>query len=106
MKLFRPVLLAVLAVLPVAVLRAQDPEQRVKVILQYTPGTRPGLVIVPGPGLDSVRAILRRDLDYSDRFEVVVVPPTAAAPPPTRPGTNGTVIRLPRCVVSPDNYRS
>ena len=34
---------------------------------------RPGLVVLPGPGLDSVRAIVRRDLDYSDRFEMVPV---------------------------------
>jgi TolB protein len=33
--------------------------------------TRPGLVVLPGAGLDSVRAIVRRDLDYSDRFEMV-----------------------------------
>lgn len=61
-----------LALVPAA-LRAQD-TSGVRVVLQYTPGSRPGLVIVPGAGLDSVRAILRRDLDYSDRFEVVVVP--------------------------------
>ncbi|HEX2609387.1 MAG TPA: LpqB family beta-propeller domain-containing protein, partial [Gemmatimonadales bacterium] len=28
---------------------------------------------VPGAGLDSVRAIVRRDLDYTDRFEMVTV---------------------------------
>ena len=46
----------------------------VRVGITYTPGTRPGLVVVPGPGLDSVRAMIRRDLDFSDRFEVVVLP--------------------------------
>jgi TolB protein len=33
--------------------------------------TRPGLVVLPGAGLDSARAIVRRDLDYTDRFEMV-----------------------------------
>jgi len=84
---FRPAALLALvcALIPTVRAEAQEPEQRVKVVLQYTPGTRPGLVIVPGPGLDSLRAILRRDLDYSDRFEVVVVPPSAAAPSPGQP---------------------
>ncbi len=53
---------------------AQDPIDRgVRVGITYTPGTRPRLVVFPGPGLDSVRAILQRDLDYSDRFEVLVL---------------------------------
>lgn len=43
----------------------------VRVGINYTPGARPGLVVIPGPGLDSVRAIVRRDLDYSDRFEMI-----------------------------------
>lgn len=77
--------LVVAAVAFAAPVAAQDTTQSVKVVLQYTPGSRPGLVIVPGPGLDSVRAILRRDLDFSDRFEVVVVPPSTAAPAPGTP---------------------
>ena len=32
---------------------------------------QPGLVMLPGPGLDSVRAIVRRDLDFSDRFQMI-----------------------------------
>jgi len=50
---------------------AQD---KIRIVGTYQPGTRPGLVIVPGGGIDSVRAIVKRDLDYSDRFEVVVLP--------------------------------
>ena len=50
-----------------------------------TPGVRPGLVVLPGAGLDSVRAIVRRDLDYSDRFEMITVADSAA----TRPGGSG-----------------
>ena len=60
-------------------LAAQDPappiDRGVRVGITYTPGTRPRLVVIPGPGLDSVRAIVQRDLDYSDRFEVLLLPP-------------------------------
>src|SRR5687767_1973139 len=45
----------------------------VRVGVDYRPGVRPGLVVLPGPGLDSVRAIVQRDLDYSDRFEMITV---------------------------------
>ena len=58
--------------LAAAPLAAQDPIDRgVRVGITYTAGTRPRLVILPGAGLDSVRAILQRDLDFSDRFEVL-----------------------------------
>jgi TolB protein len=45
----------------------------VRVILEYNPGVRPGIVVLPATGLDSARAIVQRDLDYSDRFEVVTL---------------------------------
>jgi TolB protein len=48
-------------------------DQGVRVGVDYRPGVRPGLVVLPGFGLDSVRAIVRRDLDYSDRFEMITV---------------------------------
>jgi len=66
-----------------APLAAQDslPPEAVRVGIRYTPGVRPGLVILPGSGLDSVRTIVARDLDYSDRFEIVAVPPTEQAAP-------------------------
>jgi len=57
-------------------LAAQDTtraEEGVRVGVDYRPGVRPGLVVLPGPGLDSVRAIIQRDLDYSDRFEMITV---------------------------------
>src|SRR3954463_6580199 len=63
----------------------------VRVGVEYQPGVRPGLVVLPGAGLDSVRAIVRRDLDYSDRFEMIAL----AAPPagPARPtGSDGSGI--------------
>src|SRR5687768_13134766 len=57
-------------------LAAQDTtrvDPGVRVGVDYTPGVRPGLVVLPGSGLDSARAIIRRDLDYSDRFEMIAV---------------------------------
>jgi TolB protein len=69
-------LLATAAVTMASPLAAQDTsrvDQGVRIGVDYSPGTRPGLVVVPGPGLDSVRAMVRRDLDYTDRFEMVTV---------------------------------
>jgi len=48
-------------------------EEGVRIGVDYRPGMRPGLVVVPGTGLDSVRAMVRRDLDYADRFEMITV---------------------------------
>jgi TolB protein len=88
--------LAVLAPLaPVRSTRAaaQDTSQvkeGVRVGVEYQPGVRPGLVVLPGAGLDSVRAIVRRDLDFSDRFEMITV---ADAPPGTgSPGAPGGAV--------------
>jgi len=61
---------------------AQDTSQvneGVRVGVEYQPGVRPGLVVLPGAGLDSARAIVRRDLDYSDRFEMIVLADAPAA---------------------------
>lgn len=61
-------------------LAAQDTtrvDEGVRVGVDYRPGVRPGLVVLPGPGLDSVRAMVQRDLEYSDRFEMI---PVADAP--------------------------
>jgi TolB protein len=62
--------------------RAQD---AIRLGIEYRPGVRPGLIVVPGPGLDTLRAVVRRDLDYSDRFEMMGDPGslTTAPPPPT-----------------------
>ncbi|MEO8088934.1 MAG: LpqB family beta-propeller domain-containing protein [Gemmatimonadales bacterium] len=70
-------------------LAAQDTtrvDQGVRVGVDYRPGVRPGLVVLPGPGLDSVRAIVQRDLDYSDRFEMI----TLGDSPPAATGTGVT----------------
>ncbi|MGH7560015.1 MAG: hypothetical protein ACRENB_03240 [Gemmatimonadales bacterium] len=66
----RPVALALgaMAALLGGPLAAQD---TVRVGITYQPGVRQGLVVLPATGLDSVRTIIARDLDYSDRFEVI-----------------------------------
>jgi TolB protein len=67
-------------VLPLAgSLRAQDTsviDRGVRLGIFYRPGVRPGVVVLPDPSaaLDSVRTILARDLDYSDRFEMITLP--------------------------------
>jgi TolB protein len=68
-------LLAPIAV-RVAPAAAQDTNQvneGVRVGVEYQPGVQPGLVVLPGAGLDSVRAIVGRDLDYTDRFRVIIL---------------------------------
>jgi TolB protein len=67
------VLLCFLVVSPLAAQDTTQFREGVRVGVDYVPGTRPGLVVLPGPGLDSVRAMVRRDLDYSDRFEMIQV---------------------------------
>jgi len=64
-----------------APLTAQDtvPPGGVRVGITYTPGTRPSLVVARAGAVafDSARAILERDLDFSDQFEIVVAPRSA-----------------------------
>ena len=67
------ILLPALAAAPLA---AQDTtvtkDQPIRIGVDYA-ANRPGLVVLPGAGLDSARAIVRRDLDYTDRF--IIWPP-------------------------------
>ncbi len=61
------------ALLVPAGLRAQDTtrtESGVRVGITYTPGVRPSLAVVATAAVDSVRAVIERDLDESDRFEM------------------------------------
>jgi TolB protein len=88
-------------------LTAQDTstiDRGVRIGIIYRPGVRPGFVMLPrkGMGLDSVRAMVARDLDYSDRFEVITLPGgdsirltgTAPASPSRAQGrTSGTASR-------------
>ncbi|UCG88792.1 MAG: PD40 domain-containing protein [Gemmatimonadota bacterium] len=61
-----------------ASLSAQDPVDRgVRLGITYTPGMRPGMLVLGGPHrerLDSVRTIIQRDLEFSDRFEMIYLP--------------------------------
>jgi TolB protein len=54
---------------------AQDTAKGVRIGLRYDPGTKPGIAVLPisGDVGDSVRAILERDFDYSDRLAVVTL---------------------------------
>lgn len=73
-RLAASTLLPLLAVVGGQPLTGQDsvpPAEGVRVGIEYRPGVRPAVVVLPGRGLDSVRAILTRDLDFSDRFEVI-----------------------------------
>jgi TolB protein len=72
-------LLASLVAVPLV---AQDPPPQggVRLVLKYDPGARPSIVVTPGAGLDSARVIVRRDLDFSDRFETVILPEPAGTP--------------------------
>jgi TolB protein len=78
-------LLLALAPALATIARAQDTtrtESGVRVGITYTPGVRPSLAVLAAPGADSVRVVLERDLDQSDRFEMAPrsgVPATADA---------------------------
>jgi len=84
------VTLALLAVATRAA--AQDTstiDRGVRIGIVYHPGVRPGMVLLPegSPALDSVQTIVARDLDYSDRFEMITLPGgdsiRVTAPPPS-----------------------
>ncbi len=79
-------LLGLLAATPVA---AQEPSGGVRLGITYQPGFQPALVVAPvraAGGLDPVAReagdILRRDLDFSDRFEIVPVADSLAVSGP------------------------
>jgi len=60
-------------------LRGQDSGSApvgVRVGITYAPGSRPSIAVLPvaAAALDSARTVLLRDLDYSDRFEVLTPP--------------------------------
>ncbi len=55
----------------------------------YDVGVRPGLVVMPTiVALDSIRSIVARDLDFSDRFEVIALPATGG---PVGPATGAPI---------------
>jgi TolB protein len=54
---------------------AQDSTKGVRVGLRYDPSTKPGIAVLPisGPHGDSIRTILERDFDFSDRLAVITL---------------------------------
>jgi TolB protein len=80
-------------------------DRGVRIGIIYRPGVRPGLVMLPrqGAGLDSARVMIARDLDYSDRFEIITLPggdsirlaasPAAVAPRQPPRASSGTTAR-------------
>jgi TolB protein len=58
---------------------AQDPpKEGVRVGITYQPGMRPGLLVLGAARTalaDSLQAIVARDLDFSDQFELITLPP-------------------------------
>jgi TolB protein len=78
----RALLVAVLLVLRTVPAVAQDTTRAVLRLLYDNPKERPGLVVLPAAGLDSVRTIVQRDLDYSDRFELIPLSAAMAVPGP------------------------
>ncbi len=96
--------LLTLSVLPSFRLSAQDTsaiDRGVRIGIVYRPGVRPGVVLLPDrtASLDSTRTILARDLDYSDRFEMITLPGgdsirvSAAPHPGTHPPPAGAAAR-------------
>lgn len=50
-------------------------DRGVRIGIVYRPGVRPGFVALGAPtALDSVRVIIARDLDFTDRFEMITLP--------------------------------
>jgi TolB protein len=89
------VLVALLCV-PARFSHAQDTTHRgVTIGLTYDPTSRPGIAVLPATGSfgDSIRTIVQRDLDYSDRFTIV---PLESADPATFRGTTaGAALNYP-----------
>jgi TolB protein len=72
---------AALTMVTVVTAAAQDSlpplEQGVRIGITYTPGVRPGMLVLGGARstrLDSARTILARDLNHSDAFEMITLP--------------------------------
>jgi TolB protein len=87
MRPFLALLLVSISALPLAAQDTTQVREGVRLGVEYS-GVRPGLVVLPGAGLDSARAIVRRDLDYTDRFEMVgEFASTDPAPPGEASGT-------------------
>lgn len=67
----------------------EDSTRGVRIGLRYDPSTKPGIVVLPinGPAGDSIRRILERDFDFSDRLSVITL--TSADVEYLRTGSSG-----------------
>ncbi|MGH7583522.1 MAG: hypothetical protein ACREL5_09875 [Gemmatimonadales bacterium] len=72
----RSICLAVVVIAAVHSAAAQD-TTRIRLGVSGVSAAQPGMVVLAGPGLDSVRTIVQRDLELSDRFSVALLSDTA-----------------------------
>ena len=82
MRVMRSTVVAVLLFVVHAVSAgAQDSTRGVRIGLRYDPGTKPGVIVLPISGAegDSIRAIIERDFDFSDRINVIAMSAADAA---------------------------
>jgi TolB protein len=96
MRLSFVIVVATAGLIPVCSSGAQDTTHRgVTIGLTYDPSSRPGIAVLPvtGSSGDSIRTILQRDLDYSDRFTMVTL--DAADPATFRGTTPGADLNYP-----------
>lgn len=87
MTVFRRLLILLVATSTSLAAQTDTSRRGVYLSLQYDAGSRPGIAVLPikGPYGDSVRAMLQRDLDFSDRVEIVgydetTLPPVSGTP--------------------------
>jgi len=75
---FTLVLSALAPALALSSAAAQDTTRGVRIGLRYDPAMKPGILVLPISGTqgDSVKAILERDFDFSDRLAVINVSPS------------------------------
>jgi TolB protein len=67
-----------MTVLGAAIPLAGQDSGRVALNLNYRAGARPGIIVLAREGLDSVRTVIERDLQFSDRFVMAFLPEGAA----------------------------
>ena len=72
---------ALAALMSVPAFAQVDTARGVRIGLRYDPGVKPGILVLPINGAhgDSIRGIIQRDLDFSDRFSVINLSATDAA---------------------------
>jgi len=96
MRFFLSGSIVFLLLAPTARVTAQDTTHRgVTIGLTYDPTSRPGIAVLPvtGSAGDSIRSILQRDFDYSDRFTIVQL--DASDPSSFRGTTPGADLNYP-----------